>query len=560
MHRLLTLLLILAGCLPAPVAARCTSKACWEKEMVNWMKIKQDAMDECVERNLCPMTAGVTGYVPCINGKAGQYDCKNVDHLANIPVADLNAGPELNDMWGWKDPNTGMEVALVGTRVGTTFVDVTNGVAPVVLGWLPTHTENSIWRDVKVYQNHAFIVSEASGHGMQVFDLTKLRNVKSPPKRFQEDAHFDYFGAAHNIIINEESGFAYASGASKCNGGLIMIDIQDPLNPTFVGCFGQDGYVHDAQCVNYNGPDSGYKNREICFCYNGNTLTIVDVTNKNSPQQLSRTKYPGSSFTHQGWLTADSRYVVMGDEEDEQSNPYTKTFLWDVQSLKTPIFLGVYKSPMKARDHNLYITNNKIYQTNYCAGLRILRSDESDIQSTQLTELGYFDMTTTCGDISYLGAWSSYPYFDNKIVVSSINTGLFILRFTEDTPPVASTEKPAVTSTSKAPGATCTSLGWGNGRSPCASNKINGNCLEKATFDKARKLCQSIGADLCTTATLKGAQLKNTEKCPRKKHNKQYFWVLDTCNAGHKRYRFKGGRTKCYSNSRKGRVACCLPE
>ena len=101
------------------------------------------------------------------------------------------------------------------------------------------HTRgNSGWRDVKVYQNHAFVVSEASGHGMQVFDLTQLRDVsKSSPVTFSETAHYDGFGNAHNIVINTESGYAYGVGTQTFSGGPHFINIQDPTNPV-----GEGGY------------------------------------------------------------------------------------------------------------------------------------------------------------------------------------------------------------------------------------------------------------------------------------------------------------------------------
>ena len=34
------------------------------------------------------------------------------------------------------------------------------------------------------------------------------------------------------------------------------MDVSVPLNPRFAGCFAEDGYTHDAQCVLYNGPDA----------------------------------------------------------------------------------------------------------------------------------------------------------------------------------------------------------------------------------------------------------------------------------------------------------------
>jgi len=154
-----------------------------------------------------------------------------------------------------------------------------------------------------VFSNHAYIVSEASNHGMQVFDLTRLRSLVrepgSPVPELEADVRYDEMTSTHNIVGNEDSGFMYAVGTRTCTSGLHMIDVNDPKNPKFAGCFGGDGYVHDAQCVNYKGPDADYNGREICFCYNENTLTIVDVENKEDPKMLSRVPYDNSYYTHQ---------------------------------------------------------------------------------------------------------------------------------------------------------------------------------------------------------------------------------------------------------------------
>ena len=81
---------------------------------------------------------------------------------------------------------------------------------------------------------------------MQVFDLTRLRDVGSEPVTFEADAHYDGIASAHNIVINEETGFAYSVGSSgggeTCGGGLHMIDINEPTEPSFVGCFGHEGH------------------------------------------------------------------------------------------------------------------------------------------------------------------------------------------------------------------------------------------------------------------------------------------------------------------------------
>ena len=75
-----------------------------------------------------------------------------------------------------------------------------------------------------------------------------------------------------------------------------MVSIQDPLNPTAAGCFSADGYTHDAQCVTYTGPDADHQGKEICLNSNEDTLTIVDVTIKATPVQLSRTAYTHAHY------------------------------------------------------------------------------------------------------------------------------------------------------------------------------------------------------------------------------------------------------------------------
>ena len=82
---------------------------------------------------------------------------------------------------------------------------------------------------------------------------------------FEETFHHSGFSQAHNIAINEESGYAYIVGSNQCSGGLYMMDLSNPSEPTFAGCFAEDGYVHDVQCVIYQGDDAEFQGREICF-------------------------------------------------------------------------------------------------------------------------------------------------------------------------------------------------------------------------------------------------------------------------------------------------------
>lgn len=391
----------------------------------------------------------------CVGGFAGTYPCQNVDLMAFLPTSQIGGGNG-NDIWGWTDPLTSKEYAIMGLTTGTAFVDISDPVNPVFLGHLPPHSgvQGSSWRDIKTYNNHAFIGSEAAGSGMQVVDLTQLRAITTPPMTINETAFYTGFSTSHNIVINEDSGFAYAVGTNSgnCNRGLHFVDLLTPTNPQAAGCFGADGYTHDAQCVNYAGPDTTYVGREICFAYNADTLTIVDVTNKSAPVQLSRTTYADEGYTHQGWLTEDHAHLLMDDELDERdlaTVTNTRTLIWDVSDLENPVHDGDYLGTITSIDHNQYIVGDYSYQANYRAGLRIL--DISDIANTNLSEVGYFDIYPANDAIGFNGAWSVYPYFPSgNVVVSGIEQGLYILRPNlggTDDPPVVNLIDPADSST-----------------------------------------------------------------------------------------------------------------
>ena len=344
------------------------------------------------------------GQTPCENGFAGGFPCNGYDLQSQVPLSTMNSN-RANDSWGWTDPLDGKEYAIVCLNEGTAFIDISDPINPVYLGQLPTQGNSSTWRDAKTYNNYAFIVSEDSGHGMQVFDLTRLRNVNNPPVIFNNDAHFTGFGGAHNIVINEETGYAYAVGTSTFGGGAYFVDIQDPLNPTAAGGYAGDGYSHDAQVVIYNGPDASYAGKEIYLGSNENELVIVDVTDKGNPIPISTVTYANVSYTHQGWFTEDQRYFVLGDETDEINFGFnSRTIIIDLNDLDNPQFDFSYSGATPATDHNGYVNGDKFYLSNNAAGLRVM--DVSDLGNQNMVEIGYFDSYPPDNAAGFNGAWS----------------------------------------------------------------------------------------------------------------------------------------------------------
>lgn len=350
--------------------------------------------------------------------------------LAHLPLSTF-AASSASDVWGWQDPQTGKEYAIFGVSNGTVFVERSETARPVYLGKLPTASAPSLWHDVKVYEHYALAISEAAGHGLQIFDLRRLREVDSPPATFAATAYYGGFGGAHNLAVNQESGFAYVVGAEQgqpCGGGLHMIDISTPASPSFAGCYSAEGMIHDTQCVNYQGPAEAYQGRELCFNSSVNAFTIVDVTDKEQPRQVASTGHRGLAYAHQGWATEDDYYFLLNDEFDEiDYGLNTRIYIWNISDPEQPAMVGTYEGPNRATGHNIYLKDGYVYAANYAEGLRILHP--VSIADGSLESVAHFD-TYPPHDAGgyYYGAWTAYPYFEDKVVVSTIGRGLFILR------------------------------------------------------------------------------------------------------------------------------------
>src|SRR5690606_15430000 len=95
-------------------------------------------------------------------------------------------GERVSDLWGWTDPATRREYALVGRTGALVFVDLTDASSPRVVGEMPAPPSGA--RDIKVYKDHAFMTGDGAGqHGLMIFDLTRLRAATGTGNRFAPD-------------------------------------------------------------------------------------------------------------------------------------------------------------------------------------------------------------------------------------------------------------------------------------------------------------------------------------------------------------------------------------
>jgi len=342
------------------------------------------------------------------------------------PLNTIDAGATSgNDCWGYVS-SSGREYAIMCVSNGTAFYDVTDPVNATKVGFIPG--PSSLWRDAKVYGRHAYVVTEG-GAGIQVIALANIdQGVVTLVNTITTGGGL----ATHNVAINEQSGYLY-----RCGGGASGLRIYNlngtPSAPVFVGEWSTH-YVHDAQIVSYTtGPWAG---REIAFCcagLNGGNaetgLYIVDVTNKAAPTLLSRLLYPSARYSHQGWLTEDKRYFLLGDELDEgATQQFSTTHVIDVLLLNNPIYVGQFTNNTPAITHNCYTHNGKMFQANYRSGLRVFDvATPGNIAS--VTEVAYLDTYPADDAAQFNGLWSCYPYLPSGTIIGSdLERGMFVMR------------------------------------------------------------------------------------------------------------------------------------
>ena len=353
---------------------------------------------------------------------AGMFDSAGDIELQSwLTLDDLGGADTGSDCWGYVSAS-GREYAIICDSDGTSFVDITDPTAPVIINKVAG--PGSLWRDVKVYSDHAYIVSEG-GQGIQVVDMSNIDIGVAP---LVNTVTTGGTTVTHNIVIDVTSGFLYRTGGG--DNGLRIYDLNASLtSPPYVATW-TNKYVHDAQVVTYP-PGSQYAGRQIAFCFAGfnggwseTGLTILDVTDKSNIFTIGEVQHSNNNYSHQGWVTDDLQHLYLNDELDEQNTGTpTTTRIIDISDLSNPTQVGTCTTGTASTDHNLYIKDNLMFQANYRSGLRIF-----DITNRLAPEqISWFD-TYPANDNSQLnGIWSTYPYFPSGTVIGSdLERGLFV--------------------------------------------------------------------------------------------------------------------------------------
>lgn len=323
-------------------------------------------------------------------------------------VSNFNPYPSIgyNDIWGYVDP-LGNEYALLLTQHGTSIVSLINPSNPVEVKFIPGPP--SIWRDAKVHGTYAYVVTEATstGRGLQIIDLSQLPNDATLVATNET-----WFTRAHNIFI--DNGYAFVIGTNG-SGGMHILDLSNPTNPTRTAYYAGSGYIHDVFVWNDT----------VVACAE-DSYDLIDITNKSNPVLISVSQSLPGIYAHSGWMTEDKRYFIGCEEFDQRD-----ITVWDLQDrsswdLVIPNWQLPNPNPGSGDPvHNLFVKGNYAHISYYKHGYAVL--DISD-PTQPILAANYDTYPSNTG--TYEGAWGCYPFLPSgNTIISDIETGLYVLHF-----------------------------------------------------------------------------------------------------------------------------------
>lgn len=315
-------------------------------------------------------------------------------------VSQLDPGGEEirhSDVWGYVDPNTEKEYALLGSW-GTDIlyiIDVSDPATPTTVA-----TVNVPSFDMKVWKNYAYTVTGGSDGGQNLGRIIDLSNPANP-------GVVGSFPSSHNVFI-DTNGYMYLEAP-----GLRIFDLnQDPLNPKLLWSSEPSG-GHDASVIgNY-----------LYDFHGGDGTNIYNITSPGSPQLMSAITDPTIGYNHSGWTSKDEQFLFICDEFAKGET--ADISIWNISDKTNPSRVGGIVDT-SAIVHNLYVVDDLAFVSYYTAGFRVY--DVSD--PTQPSLVFEHDTSASSGE-GFDGAWGNYPFTPSRhVYVSDIENGLFVFSVT----------------------------------------------------------------------------------------------------------------------------------
>lgn len=310
-------------------------------------------------------------------------------------------------LWGYRAPN-GREYAILGCATGTAFYDITDSTNIVEVGFIPGPTNN--WREMKVFSNYAYIVSEASNSKIQIVNLANL------PASVTLVGTSNLAGHSSTHSISQDGPYLYLHGCNSSFGqGVTVVDLTNPTSPVKRGGWNTH-YVHDSRVRN----DTIY----ACNIYDPpGTITVINAANKDNLTTITSWVNNPNPFPHNAALTAGRTYIYT---TDETSSPNGKLKVWNISDLSNVTFVTNWQPTgiTTAIVHNVEIYGNYALVAHYTAGIRLINISNP----VAPTEAAWYDTYPSNNNNTYNGCWGVYMFPSGKIIASDRQTGLYVVK------------------------------------------------------------------------------------------------------------------------------------
>jgi choice-of-anchor B domain-containing protein len=326
----------------------------------------------------------------------------NLSQIGKLPYTS-----DLNDIWGAEV--NGTEYALVGVRDGFSVVSLATPSNPTEVFF--ESGASSTWRDIKTWNNHAYITNESAG-GLLIVDLSTLPGNTNLTTLTYTGSSYPWT-TAHNLYI-DENGFCYIFGANYNQGGVIILDLnQNPKAPVEVGTWNQH-YLHDGVARG----DTLWGSAVL-----SGVQLAIDVTNKANPTTMVNWATP-HNFTHNCWFSDDGSHLFT---TDEKTDAYVAAY--DVSNFSNVTETDKIQSSagQNVIPHNVHVLNDYLITSYYRDGVQIVDA----ARPHNIIEVGNYDTSPNFSGNGFNGCWGAYPWLPSgNVLATDIEEGLYVLDVT----------------------------------------------------------------------------------------------------------------------------------
>jgi choice-of-anchor B domain-containing protein len=362
----------------------------------------------------------------------GPYPSSNINLIGFINPETVSAsGVKYSGCWGYNQTSKNKEYAVVGSSRGTYFIDITAPATPTVCDYVAGTSSPGVWREVNIYQNYAYVVSDNSPpNSFQIIDMQYLPDSV----HVVHNSNSVHFERGHQVYVDGNK--LYVAGIRFQGSGsanMRVYSLATPSAPVLLRTLSQDypsiTYVHDM-----------FVRRDTVYAHCGNQgLHVYRFTASNTFSAIgSLTGYADAGYCHSGSITNDGKTFIMCDEVP--TGLRIKSL--NVSNLSNITMNALFRPNTNSQfvGHNPYVVGNKYaFVSCYQDGLYLY-----DISSPATpTIAGFFDTHpqggasagNNYGSSSYNGNWGAFPYFKSGLILAcDMQNGVFILGATAFAP------------------------------------------------------------------------------------------------------------------------------